>query len=109
MADKNTKVDATTRKGRESYTFVKQQARRNRRSEDAHARKLEHDSLTVTEKVAKAKSRRGNSVNEITRLTTVKKTVVTSPVVVPAVVTETVKAKKPVKPVKKPVTPVKKD
>ena len=71
----NTKTAATVRKGRESYTFVKQQSRRNRRAEEANARQLEHDSLTVTEKVAKAKSRRGNSAKEITRLTAIKKAV----------------------------------
>lgn len=57
------------RKGRANYSHAKADARKHKRRDEAEDRQIEHDSLTPDEKIAKAKSRRGESKREIARLT----------------------------------------
>lgn len=56
------------RKGRANYSHAKADARKHKRRDEAEDRQIEHDSLTTSEKLAKAKSRRGESKREIARL-----------------------------------------
>ena len=51
------------------YNFNKQQARRDKRREEAEDRNLAHSVLSVMDKLAKARKRRGESKREIARLT----------------------------------------
>jgi hypothetical protein len=92
MAD--TKETKTSKKGRESYSHAKADARKAKRREEAEIRQSDHDSLTVSEKIAKAK-KRGGSVRELLRLTVVASRkpgikVETEPVVEPKLVTKKV-------------------
>ena len=57
-----------SRKGREHYSHAKADARKDKRRDAAEDRQIEHDSLTTDEKLAKAKSRRGESKREVARL-----------------------------------------
>lgn len=60
----------TIRRGKTNgYSSAKLKAKRTRKFEDACDRNAEHNALTVEEKIAKAKTRRGNSKREIARLT----------------------------------------
>lgn len=71
MADnKNTsnEVKAVRTGKTNGYKSNKLHANRNRKRIDAEGRQAEHDSLTTEEKIAKAKSRRGNSNKELARL-----------------------------------------
>jgi len=43
-------------------------AKRSRKRAEAESRKAEHESLTIQEKIEKARSRRGNSTKELNRL-----------------------------------------
>ncbi len=58
----------TGRKGRTSYTFVKQGARRDKRRQDAEARQREYDALSVKDRINRVTAR-GGSVKELARLT----------------------------------------
>jgi hypothetical protein len=58
-----------SRKGREHYSHAKADARKNKRRDEAEDRQIEHDVLDTDDKIAKAKSRRGESKREIARLT----------------------------------------
>ena len=71
------------------YSHKIQDAMKERRRREAEDRKFEHDSLSLTEKVAKIKSRRGNSKRELDRLL-----LQVGPA--PAPVVATVKTKSPV-------------
>lgn len=65
----NEKTDTTIRRGKTGgYSSAKLQAKRNRKREEALDRQAEHDTLTVEEKIAKARDRRGNSKRELARL-----------------------------------------
>lgn len=66
MAD-ITKTEAK-KKGRESYSHVKADARKAKKQLEADQRQAKHDSLTLREKIAKATAR-GGSASEIKRLT----------------------------------------
>ena len=44
-------------------------AKRNRKRDEADERMFEHNSMTLEQKIAKAKSRRGESKRELSRLT----------------------------------------
>ena len=68
MKNETTQPEGHPRK-RDGYTFKKQQARRDRRREEAEDRNHDYSLLTVMEKLAKARKRRGESKNEIARLT----------------------------------------
>ncbi len=57
----------TGRKGRTSYSFVKQQARRDKRRQAAEARQREYDKLTLKQKIERAQER-GGSKRELARL-----------------------------------------
>ena len=57
------------RKGREHYSHAKADARKDKRRDEAEDRQFKHDGLTTDQKIAKAKSRRGESKREIARLT----------------------------------------
>lgn len=50
------------------YSSATLHAKRNRKRSEAEARKREHDTLTINEKIEKARSRRGESKREIARL-----------------------------------------
>lgn len=59
----------TLRRGKTNgYNSTTLWARRNKRAEEAAERQAEHYELTVEEKIAKAKGRRGQSKREIARL-----------------------------------------
>lgn len=63
-----TNTETTGRgKRRESYSFAKQRARRNKRRIEAEARQREYDKLTKDQKIERAKLR-GGSVRELIRL-----------------------------------------
>lgn len=51
------------------YNSAHLHAKRNRKRQEAEARQREHNSLTINEKIEKARSRRGESKREIARLT----------------------------------------
>ena len=51
------------------YSFNKQQARRDKRQDEANERNHAHSLLSVMDKLAKARKRRGDSKKEIARLT----------------------------------------
>lgn len=53
---------------RSNYRF-KAVSHKDKRRQDAEARQRDHDSLSKKDKIAKAKSRRGESKKEIARLT----------------------------------------
>jgi hypothetical protein len=59
----------TGKKGRESYSHAKADARKEQKRLDAEKRQAKHDSLTLREKIAKA-TKRGGSVRELQRLNT---------------------------------------
>jgi hypothetical protein len=65
-----TTADGTALKkhGREHYSHAIADARVNARRDDAMFRQSEHDALSLLDKIAKAKSRRGNSKKELARL-----------------------------------------
>ena len=50
------------------YSFVVQRAKRNARRAEAEERFEYHQGLTVEQRIAKAKKRRGNSKRELARL-----------------------------------------
>lgn len=61
----------TVKRGKTAgYSSVKLKAKRTRKFEEACDRNADHNALTVEEKIAKARSRRGGSKREIARLTT---------------------------------------
>jgi hypothetical protein len=72
MKEKQTEVK-TMKKGRESYSSAKLMARRHQRRDDAFERQVEHDTLTLKEKLDKCKFRAkkgmGESKREVARLT----------------------------------------
>ncbi len=55
------------RKGRLSYSFVKQQARRDKRRQAAEARQRDYDRLTLKQKIERVEAR-GGSKRELARL-----------------------------------------
>ena len=55
-------------KGREQYTHAKADARKDLRREEAEDRQAAYDALSITAKIARAKSRRGESKRELLRL-----------------------------------------
>ena len=58
----------TSGKNRKSYSFVKQQARRDKRRQEAEARDREYQALSVKARIARAENRPGESKREIVRL-----------------------------------------
>lgn len=69
MSDNNNEVKSVKRGKTNGYNNAKLHAKRNRKFEEACDRQADHNTLTIQEKIAKAKSRRGNSTREIARLT----------------------------------------
>ncbi len=66
---KSVSADGTAvRKGREHYSHEKADARIKKRQDEADNRQFKYDGLTVDQKLALAKSRRGESKREVTRL-----------------------------------------
>ncbi len=61
--------EQTTGKNRKSYSFVKQQARRDKRRQEAEARDRHYQSLSTADKLKLAQSRPGESKREVARLT----------------------------------------
>ena len=61
-------ADGEAKKGRAHYSHDKADARKDKRRQEAEDRDFEHSKLTPTQKIAKAKSRRGESKREIARL-----------------------------------------
>lgn len=61
-------VKAVKRGKTNGYNSAHLHAKRNRKRQEADARQLEHDSLTLNEKIEKARSRRGESKREIANL-----------------------------------------
>lgn len=57
-----------TGSGRQSYSFVKQQARRDKRRQEAEARDREYQKLSIQERITIAETRRGLSKRELARL-----------------------------------------
>ena len=70
MSDnKNNNETKTGNRGKTNgYNSTTLHAKRNRKRQEAEARKREHDTLTLNEKIEKARSRRGESKREIARL-----------------------------------------
>jgi len=62
------KDGVAVRKGREHYSHDKADARKDKRSFEADARQLKYNDLSVKERIARAKSRRGESKRETARL-----------------------------------------
>jgi hypothetical protein len=70
----NTTTTPTKRNIKTSgYKQAKRRAKLNARRDAADERMAQHDALSVAQKIAKAKSRRGESKREIARLTALKK------------------------------------
>jgi hypothetical protein len=70
MSNNNTNEIKTSARGKTNgYNSAHLHAKRNRKRSETEARKREHDSLSIKEKIVKAKSRRGESKREIARLT----------------------------------------
>lgn len=68
--NKNIKNDTTIRRGKTNgYNSAKLKAKRVRKFEEACDRQASHDCLSIQDKIAKAKSRRGYSKKELARLT----------------------------------------
>jgi hypothetical protein len=64
-----TTTDGTTRKGKSNkQKSGKLQAKRERKRNEADERMYEHKSMTLEQRIDKAKSRRGESKREIARL-----------------------------------------
>ena len=61
--------EGEVRKSRSRYSHAKGNIRKNTRREEAGERQSYYDSLTTNAKLAKAKSRRGESKREVARLT----------------------------------------
>lgn len=59
-----------TRSGRSDYSNLKAKARKDRRRQEAAARQRDYDKLTVPQKIARAKSRPGESKKELAKLNT---------------------------------------
>lgn len=55
-------------KGREQYSHVKADAHRDKRREQADVRQSKYEALSIPAKIARAKSRRGDSKKELARL-----------------------------------------
>ncbi len=68
MATQTSTGEKSVRKGREHYSHEKADQRKDKRRREAEARDFEHSKLTPNQKIAKAKSRRGESKREIARL-----------------------------------------
>lgn len=66
--NKNNETKAPKRGKTNGYNSAHLHAKRNRKRQEAEARKREHDTLTLNEKIDKARSRRGESKREIARL-----------------------------------------
>lgn len=98
MSNNNTNDIKTPIRGKTNgYNSAKIHAKRNRKRSEAESRKYDHDSLSIQEKIAKAKSRRGESKREIARLTAMleaSKVKVTPKPTAPAPVAEKVPAPK---------------
>lgn len=70
MSDnKNSNETKTVKRGKTNgYNSAHLHAKRNRKRQEAEARQQEHDTLTLNEKIEKARSRRGESKRELARL-----------------------------------------
>jgi hypothetical protein len=87
----------TARRGREHYSHVKADARKERRREEAEDRQAKYDSLSASAKIALVKSRRGESKRELARLTQLEAKAVVKPFVqVPVTIIAAPKAADPV-------------
>jgi hypothetical protein len=87
---------AKTGSGRKSYRNAKLHARISNRRQEAEARQREYDGLSISARIARAKSRQGESKREIARL---EKALATqkAPAVKQAPLTEAQKSAKAVK------------
>lgn len=102
-----TKTDTTTiKRGKTNgYNSAKLKANRVRKFEEACDRNADHNALTVEEKIEKARSRRGESRKEVSRLVAllgnlpkvVKPSTSTPPAVTPSVKRKSSKKKSSVK------------
>jgi len=86
------------------YSFAKQRQRRDKRHDEADKRNAKYSALTTQQKIARAKTRPGNSKRELERLTrqheresVVKEKVVSTPDSSPVVPVEQKNTNKPVK------------
>lgn len=70
MSDnKNSNETKPVKRGKTNgYNSAHLHAKRNRKRQEAEARQQEHDTLTINEKIDKARARRGESNREIARL-----------------------------------------
>lgn len=66
--NKNNETKVPKRGKTNGYNSAHLHAKRNRKRQEAQSRKREHDTLTLNEKIEKARSRRGESKREIARL-----------------------------------------
>lgn len=66
---KETQTEKVVRKGRDHYNSTVLWAKRNKRRIEAENRQAESDSLTLKEKLDKARTRPGESKREVARLT----------------------------------------
>ncbi len=62
------KSESQIKKGREHYSHAKADAHKAKLREQAEDRQDIHNKLSIAQKIAKAKSRRGESKREIARL-----------------------------------------
>lgn len=69
MSDnKSTEIKSPKRGKTNGYNSSHLHAKHKRKRMDAHDRQEDHDSLTINEKISKARSRRGESKRELARL-----------------------------------------
>lgn len=61
--------ETSTRKGRTVYNSTKLHAKRDQRRFEANGRRLDYEKLTIKQRLQLAKSRRGESAREVSRLT----------------------------------------
>jgi len=87
----NTSADGTkaANKGREHYSHAKADARKDKRRQEAESRQREYDALSVQGKIARAKSRPGESKREVARLLAILSTPAKNTGTVPVVAVET--------------------
>jgi len=68
MKNETVNTESGFRKGRGHYSHAKADKAKAQRRDEAFERQLEHESLSTSEQIQKAKSRRGESKKEIARL-----------------------------------------
>ena len=69
LSSGNAPISTHASKIREHYSHAKADARKDKRSAEAHARQLKYDDMTIKQQMTLAKSRPGESKKELAKLT----------------------------------------